>query len=146
MEFLADYGYLGMFVSAFLAATILPVGSEIVLVVLLSHDFHPVITVGVATVGNVLGSVVNYFLGLLGNTIVLQKVLGISEKALEKAENRFKRYGVYSLLLAWLPVVGDPLTVVAGIFKIRLDLFVVLVGIGKCLRYVVLAGAVLMSG
>lgn len=145
MEILAEYSYPGLFLSAFLAATILPLSSEVVLGLLLTSGAHPVFAVGVATAGNVLGSVVNYGLGMLGNSLAFGKILGMSENQLKKAEDRFKRYGIFSLLFAWVPVIGDPLTVVAGVLKIRFDLFVVLVGIGKCARYVFLAAAVLMA-
>ena len=143
MEILAEYGYLGLFLASFLAATILPFSSEVVLGYLLSHDFSPYMTVFVATMGNVLGSVVNYGLGLLGSKIFLNKLLGISFLEIEKAENRFKKYGIFSLLFAWVPVIGDPLTVAAGILKVKFVLFLFLVTMGKFLRYVFVAWAVL---
>ncbi|MBC8439541.1 MAG: DedA family protein [Deltaproteobacteria bacterium] len=143
MEILAEYGYLGLFLASFLAATILPFSSEVVLGVLLSHDFSPYVTVFVATTGNVLGSVLNYGLGVLGSQILLNKLLGISNLEIGKAENRFKKYGVFSLLFAWVPIIGDPLTIVAGILKINFALFLLLVAAGKFLRYVFVAWAVL---
>lgn len=143
MEIFAGYGYLGLFLASFLAATILPFSSEVVLGYLLSHDFNPYVTVFVATMGNVLGSVVNYGLGLLGSKILLNKLLGISTMQISKAENRFKKYGIFSLLFAWVPVIGDPLTVAAGILKVNFVLFLFLVTMGKFLRYVFVAWAVL---
>ena len=143
MEILAEYGHLGLFFASFLAATILPFSSEVVLGVLLSHDFNPYVTVFVATAGNVLGSVVNYGLGVLGSQILLNKFLGISTRQIGKAENRFKKYGAFSLLFAWVPVIGDPLTVAAGILKINFVLFLFLVTMGKFLRYVFVSWAVL---
>ncbi len=143
MEILAGYGYLGLFLSSFLAATILPFSSEVVLGVLLSHDISPYGTIFTATTGNVLGSVVNYGLGVWGSGILLNKLFGISRKEIEKAETRFKKYGIFSLLFAWVPIIGDPLTVVAGMLKLNFVLFVLLVGIGKFLRYVFVAWAVL---
>ena len=143
MEILAEYGHLGLFFASFLAATILPFSSEVVLGVLLSHDFNPYVTVFVATTGNVLGSVVNYGLGVLGSQILLNKLLGISTRQIGKAENRFKKYGAFSLLFAWVPVIGDPLTVAAGILKINFVLFLFLVTMGKFLRYVFVSWAVL---
>lgn len=143
MEILADFGYPGLFLASFLAATILPLSSEVVLGYLLIHDFCPYSIVLVATSGNVLGSVVNYGLGVLGSGIFFQKVLGISNLEIEKAESRFKKYGFFSLLFAWVPVIGDPLTVVAGILKIKFSIFLFLVGLGKFARYVFIAWAVL---
>jgi len=143
MEILAGYGYLGLFLSSFLAATILPFSSEVVLGVLLSYDISPYGTIFTATTGNVLGSVVNYGLGVWGSGRLLNKLFGISRVEIEKAETRFKKYGIFSLLFAWVPIIGDPLTVVAGMLKLNFFLFVLLVGIGKFLRYVFVAWAVL---
>lgn len=143
MEILAEYSYWGLFLASFLAATILPFSSEVVLGYLLTHDFSPYVTVFVATSGNVLGSVVNYGLGVLGNRIVLNKFFKLSDREIGKAENRFKKYGVFSLLFAWVPIIGDPLTVAAGALKINFILFLFLVSIGKFLRYVFVAWAVL---
>ena len=143
MEILAEYGYLGLFFASFLAATILPLSSEVVLGVLLGHDFSPYVTIFVATTGNVLGSVVNYGLGLWGSQILLNKFLGLSALAIGKAETRFKKYGAFSLLFAWVPIIGDPLTVAAGILKVNFLLCVFLVTLGKFLRYIFVSWAVL---
>lgn len=143
MEILSEYGYWGMFLSSFLAATILPLSSEVVLAILLSHDFPPVLIVFTATLGNVLGSVVNYGLGILGSWILLHKFFGISSSDIEKAENRFKKYGIFSLLFAWVPIIGDPLTIAAGMLKVNFTAFLFLVSTGKLLRYLVLSWAVL---
>lgn len=144
MEILAEYGYLGLFFSSFLAATILPFSSEVVLGVLLNHDFSPLLSIFVATAGNVLGSAVNYGLGVMGSQVLLNKLLGISIQDIEKAETRFKKYGIFSLLFAWVPIIGDPLTVAAGILRVNFTLFLFLVTIGKCLRYVFISWAVLV--
>lgn len=136
MEILAEYGVIGLFLSAFLAATILPFSSELLLGFVLSQEASPGWVLFSATSGNVLGSVVNYGLGLWGSSIILNRVMGTSDLQLEAARERFRRYGTASLLFAWVPVVGDPLTVVAGILKINFYLFLLLVGTGKLLRYV----------
>ena len=143
MEILAEYSYWGLFLSSFLAATILPLSSEVVLGYLLVHGFSPYVTVFTATWGNVLGSVVNYCLGGLGSRIFLNKPIGISNLEIVKAENHFKKYGTFTLLFAWVPIIGDPLTVVAGILKINFILFLFLVGLGKFLRYVFISWAFL---
>lgn len=143
MEVFADYGFFGLFVSSFLAATLLPLSSEVVMGVLLAHDFSPCGTLLTATSGNVLGSVVNYGLGYFGSRIVVHKFFRLPDRDIQKAENHFKTYGVFSLLFAWVPVVGDPLTVVAGILRINFGLFLFLVGVGKFLRYLVVSWAVL---
>jgi len=142
MESFVGYGYTGLFVGSFLAATILPLSSEIVLSVLLLNGTDPVSAVGVATAGNVLGSLANYGLGFWGNTLLLRKLLGLSPESMQMAEQRFRKYGVFSLCFAWVPVVGDPLTVAAGLLKIDLLLFVALVTAGKLGRYAVVAFSV----
>jgi len=143
MEVFADYGFFGLFWSSFLAATLLPLSSEVVMGVLLAHDFSPYGTLLTATSGNVLGSVVNYGLGRLGSRIVVHKIFRLPDTDMQKAEDRFKTYGVFSLLFAWVPVIGDPLTVAAGILKVNFALFLFLVGMGKLIRYLVVCWAVL---
>lgn len=138
MELLADYGYLGLFTSALLAATILPLSSELVLATLLMNGFPPHWLVLVATTGNVLGSLTNYLLGLWASKTLLQRWLRLSDKDLLKAEHRFNRYGLTALLFAWVPVIGDPITVIAGILRVNLLWFILLVTIGKLIRYLVL--------
>jgi membrane protein YqaA with SNARE-associated domain len=146
MESLVAYGYLGLFVGSFLAATILPFSSEILMSVLLLNGSDPVCAVGVATVGNVLGSVVNYGLGFGGNYLLLEKILSHSQYDIMAAEKRFKKYGVISLFFAWMPIIGDPLTVVAGLLRIDLGLFLIVVTAGKLARYIVIALSVVSLG
>lgn len=127
MEYFAELGYFGLFVAAFLAATILPLSSEIVLGALLLNGLSPIALIIVATTGNVLGSLTNYGLGYWVSLGLIKKWLKISEEEFVRAEQRFERYGLISLCFAWVPVIGDPLTVVAGVLRIRLFWFVVLV-------------------
>jgi len=143
MDIFFEYGYVGLFISSFLAATLLPGSSEIVLSLLLLNHSDPLFAVCVATFGNVLGSVVNYGVGFRGSYLLFRKWLGYSERDILAAEQRFARYGVLGLLLAWVPVIGDPLTVAAGILKIHFGLFLALVTVGKLARYIVLAVSVL---
>ena len=139
MESFAGLGYFGLFVAAFLAATILPLSSEVVLSALLLSGGSPVALVSVATIGNVLGSLTNYGLGYWAGPKVAKKWLKLSEEKFIRAEQRFKKYGLFSLCFAWVPIVGDPITVVAGILRIRLLWFVLLVTAGKLLRYIVIS-------
>ena len=143
MALLAEYGYWGLFLSSFLAATLLPLGSEVVMGVLLGHDFNPYGLILLATIGNVLGAVVNYLLGRFGSRILMNKFFRLSDTDIKRAEGRFKTYGSASLLFAWVPVVGDPLTVAAGVLKVNFTLFLLLVGVGKFLRYLAVCWAVL---
>ena len=136
MEFLTELGFIGLFISAFLAATILPLSSEVVLSALVLNDMNPILLVLVATLGNVLGSVVNYVIGYYGSDFFIHKVLKTSDEHMQKARTRFQKWGTASLLFAWVPVIGDPLTLIAGVMKVNIVWFLILVTIGKLLRYI----------
>ena len=131
-----ELGLVGLFIVALLAATILPLGSELLLAAILLSGTNPIIAVVVATAGNVLGSCVNYALGYWLSQGRIQKWLRISEEDFQKAEGLFNRYGLISLLFAWLPIIGDPITFVAGVMRASVGWFLVLVTLGKCLRYI----------
>ena len=144
METFTEFGYIGLFLSSFLAATILPMSSEIVLSILLLNHLNPAMLVGVATCGNVLGSFTNYAIGIWGSAYLTEKILKISEEEFCAAKKRFQKYGVLSLFFAWVPVVGDPLTVVAGALRVNINLFLILVTAGKLVRYLFISYAVLL--
>lgn len=125
-----------LFGSAFLAATILPFYSEVVLFALLRQGGDPLLLLAIATFGNTLGSVVNWWLGLYLLRFQDRRWFYFTPAQIARGQEWFQRYGYWTLLLAWLPIGGDPLTLVAGIMKIRLGVFLVLVALGKGLRYV----------
>ncbi|ASM48372.1 hypothetical protein PESP_a0085 [Pseudoalteromonas espejiana DSM 9414] len=128
--------YLTLFISAFISATLLPSSSEVVLITMITQAKANIWLLWcAATLGNVLGSCVNYWLGTQVLRFKNKKWFPVSAKGLEKAQNQFNKYGVYSLLFAWLPIVGDPLTVIGGIFKVRFSVFLLLVTLGKGARY-----------
>ena len=127
---------LALFASAFLAATILPFYSEVLLFALLHGGGDPVLLVSIATLGNTLGAVVNWVLGRYLLHFQDRRWFYFKPEQVQKAQSWFQRYGVWTLLLAWMPVGGDPLTLIAGIMRVRLDLFLLLVGTGKLLRYI----------
>ncbi|MDX1460142.1 MAG: YqaA family protein [Xanthomonadales bacterium] len=131
--------YLLLFGSAFLAATILPFYSEVVLFAMLREGGDAAKLVTVATLGNTLGAVVNWLLGLYLLRFQDRRGFYFSRAQVSRAQYWFQRYGFWSLLMAWAPVGGDALTLVAGIMKVRLWLFLVLVGTGKALRYISVA-------
>ncbi|MFT4961115.1 MAG: membrane protein YqaA with SNARE-associated domain [Paracoccaceae bacterium] len=136
--------YIGLFVSALIAATILPMQSEAVLVGLLIAGDHPVANLlVVATVGNVLGSVINWYLGRFLLHFQHRCWFPASDRQLARAEIWYRKYGRWSLLGSWLPIVGDPLTVVAGLMREPLGPFLLLVTIAKGTRYLLLAAATL---
>jgi membrane protein YqaA with SNARE-associated domain len=128
--------YLLLFGSAFLAATIFPFYSELFLFAMLRDGGNPVALVLVATLGNTLGAVVNWLLGLFLLRFRERRWFYFNQRQIENAQTWFQRYGFWSLLFAWLPIVGDALTLVAGVMRVRLWLFLVLVGGGKALRYI----------
>lgn len=137
---MSEFGYLGLFLSAFLAATLLPIQSEAVLAALtIQEGFSFWWLILVAGIGNTLGSVVNWVLGRWFLHYQDRRWFPIPKKALEKAQDRFQRWGVWSLLLAWTPFIGDPLTFVAGVLRVRFDVFLILVAISKFSRYLVVS-------
>jgi membrane protein YqaA with SNARE-associated domain len=136
--------YVGLFASALIAATILPMQSEAVLVGLLVAGNQPfAILLIVATVGNVLGSVINFYLGRFLLQFRDRRWFPASDCQLSRAEGWYRRYGRWSLLASWMPVIGDPLTIVAGILREPPVPFLVLVTIAKGGRYLLVAAATL---
>ena len=132
-----ESGYLGLFATAFLAASLIPVSSEVALAVLSKAEgFDNWLLVAVATAGNTLGSIVNWILGRYCLHWRDQRWFPIKPAILTLATERFHRYGLWSLLLAWLPIVGDPLTFAAGVLGVRFPIFIALVAIGKVARYI----------
>lgn len=135
--------YITLFWNAFVAATLLPALSEITLASLVAMGAgNPLALFVAATMGNVAGSILNWWLGYQLADFKDRKWFPFSEKHISGASEHFNRYGKWSLLFAWLPIVGDPLTLAAGIFKTRFLPFLVLVTAGKALRYGVIIIAV----
>ena len=136
--------YLGLFFAAFGAATLLPLQSEAVLVgLLLSGQYWLWSLLAVATLGNVLGSLLNWWLGRGIERFRERRWFPVSPRHLEQAQKHYQRYGHWSLLLSWVPIIGDPLTLVAGVMREPLGRFLVIVTLAKGARYGVLAVATL---
>lgn len=126
----------GLFLTCFLAATLLPVQSEMILAGMhIQTHYSAGLLVAVATAGNVLGAMVNWWLGRYLIHFHDRPWFPIKKHLLDKASSFYQRYGVWTLLLAWAPFIGDPLTLVAGIFRTNFLLFTLLVTIGKAGRY-----------
>ncbi len=133
--------YLGLFTSALLAATILPMSSEAVLAAMSVTGKYPAATLlAVAGTGNTLGSVINWTLGRFCLHWQDRKWFPVGPEKLERASRWFNRYGLWSLLLAWFPMIGDPLTLIAGVLRVNFWIFLILVAISKVSRYVVILG------
>lgn len=134
--------YLSLFSAAFLAATIIPAQSESALVMLQLTGAYPVAAlVAVASVGNVLGSLVNWWLGRGIDRFRTHRWFPVSATRLDQAQLWYRKYGKWSLLASWVPVIGDPITVVAGVLKVPLVTFLLLVSVAKVGRYAALAMA-----
>ena len=141
MELMA---FAGLFLSAFGAATLLPLQSEAVLVgLLLQAEYSVAALLVIATLGNVLGSAVNWWLGTYLEHWRHRRWFPVSPEKLAKAQAGYHRYGRWSLLLSWVPVIGDPLTVMAGVMKEPFWSFLAIVTVAKAGRYLALAGITL---
>jgi membrane protein YqaA with SNARE-associated domain len=137
--FLAAHGYPALFALSFLAATLLPLGSEWLLVALLLNRHDPVAAVTVATAGNYLGACTTWLIGMYGGSWLVRTVLRIDEAAENRARQLYARYGAWSLLFSWLPIVGDPLCLVGGVLRVGFGRFSLLVAAGKFSRYAAIA-------
>jgi len=138
-NFLSHHGLPALFFLSLLAATLLPMGSEWLLFTLILQGFSPVQVVVVATLGNVLGAFITYAIGIWGSEFFMEKILRVDKKQSAKAMAVYQRYGALSLLFSWLPIIGDPLCLVAGILRIQPLLFLIPVSIGKFGRYAFIA-------
>ena len=130
--------YLSLFAISFLAATILPFSSELTLAGLIAtSDYDNLLLLIVASFGNILGSVLNWALGSYSRYLAIKKWFPFKETQIERSSKWFRKFGKWSLLFAWVPVVGDPLTLVAGILRVKFIDFIILVAIGKVSRYLI---------
>ena len=129
--------YITLFTSSFISSTVLPGHSELTLSAFIYLNKFPVlILVFIASLGNILGSVLNWYLGFHFVKFKEKKWFPINHSQLEKASLWFTTYGKWTLFLSWIPFIGDPLTVVAGILRIPIITFLIIVSISKILRYV----------
>ena len=128
--------YLSLFIISFLAATILPFSSELTLAGLMAtSSFDNLLLLAVASFGNILGSVVNWILGFYSRNLSKKKWFPFKDKQIKNSSKWFSKFGKWSLLFAWVPVIGDPLTLAAGLLRVKFIEFVILVTIGKFSRY-----------
>ena len=129
-------GYLSLFTISFLAATILPFSSELMLASMLSiENYNRTLLITFSSLGNILGSVFNWVLGFYFIKLQNKKWFPFNQEQILKSSQWFEKYGKWSLLFAWVPIIGDPLTFVAGTMKAKFFIFLILVGIGKISRY-----------
>ena len=132
--------YITLFISSFISSTILPGHSEITLTAFIFLNKYPIINlIFIASLGNILGSILNWYLGFHFVKFKEKKWFPINKRQLEKASLWFLNYGKWSLFLSWVPFVGDPLTVVAGVLRVPIITFLIIVSISKILRYVIVS-------
>lgn len=130
----------GLFLTAFAAATLFPAQSEAVLAALiLQKEISLWLLLAVASAGNILGSCVNWALGVFLETFKNRSWFPVKESILEKAQRAYRKYGRWSLLLSWVPFIGDPITIAAGAMKEKFLVFLALVSVAKTGRYLALA-------
>lgn len=130
--------YISLFSIALLSATLLPGGSEALLVYDIIQGYNLYLLIFVATLGNTIGSLINYFLGRKGIEYLVAKK-SASKAQLERAERYFDKYGAWALLLSWVPIIGDPITLVAGVFAYDVKKFIMIVFCAKGIRYILVA-------
>jgi membrane protein YqaA with SNARE-associated domain len=131
---LITVGFTGLFIVTFLSATILPLSSEMFLLLMLSQGYDPLTCLFVATISNSLGGITNYGIGRLGNPKWLKKT-GVTEDKLLKYNTAISKYGSWLAIFSWVPIIGDPLIICLGYFRVSFLKVLFLLVIGKFLRY-----------
>ena len=131
--------YLSLFIISFLAATILPFSSELTLAGLMTtSSYDNLLLLIIASLGNILGSVVNWILGFYSRNLSKKKWFPFKDEQIERSSKWFNKFGRWSLLFAWVPIIGDSLTLAAGLLRVKFVEFLILVTIGKVSRYLVI--------
>ncbi len=139
MEWLIEWGYLGLFIGAFVAATIFPFSSDVMLVALLATGADPVLAITSATAGNWLGGLTSYYIGYMGRWEWIERYLGVKRSKLEAQSSRIQRYGALLALMTWVPIIGDVIAVALGFYRVKPKTTAIYMLIGKCLRFVIWA-------
>ena len=129
--------YASLFISSFLSSTILPGHSEIILTAFIFLKKYPIIDlIFFASIGNILGSILNWCIGYFLTNLKDRKWFPINKSQLTRASSWFLKYGKWTLFLSWVPIIGDPLTIIAGIFRVPIHIFILIVSLAKTMRYV----------
>lgn len=138
IEFLTDYGYLGMLLSAFLAGSFLPFSSEVVMVSLQAAGLEPWLLIVYGTIGNVCGGMFNYCVGRMGKLEWIERYLHVKKKDLDKAERFMAGHGAWMGFFAFLPILGSAITIALGLMRANIPISLASITTGKLLRYVIL--------
>ena len=129
--------YASLFISSFLSSTILPGHSELILTTFIFFKKYPIIDlIFFASIGNILGSILNWCIGYFLTNLKDRKWIPINKTQLTRASSWFLKYGKWTLCLSWVPLIGDPLTIIAGIFRVPIYTFILIVSLAKTMRYV----------
>ncbi len=131
-------GYIGIFLAAFIASTILPAPSEIIVLLAYQNGFNVMSVMTCATLGNVLGSHTNYYIGYFGNMLSLGLKLKMKPTKIEYWTKQSHQYGAWLGLIAWLPIIGDPLMILLGYLRIKIIPLTGMIAIGKFGRYLII--------
>lgn len=143
IQLLTDWGYVGMFLSAFLAGTILPFSSEAVLLACIGLGLDPVASTLATTAGNALGGLTCYWIGHLGKMEWIEKYFKVDQKQMDKATRFIHGRGSWMALFSFLPVIGDAILIVLGLMRANIWIVAVSMIVGKLLRYALLVAAAL---
>jgi len=135
LESLVEWGYLGLFLSSFLGATVIPFSSEIVFSILITKGYDLRLSLVIATTGNWLGGLSSYLLGRLGKWTTLKKYFKIEIETVKRFKLKIDRFGSLLAFFSWLPVIGDPIAVSLGFFRTNYFFVAIWMFIGKALRY-----------
>ena len=129
------FAYVTVFFTSLLASTLIPISSEISFIAFLYKGYSPFALCLTATIGNTLGACINAYIGRYFTRFKSSKYFPVTEAQWQSAENYFKKYGMWSLLFSWLPIIGDALSFVAGAFKVNPYIFLIFITTGKAARY-----------
>ena len=139
MENLAEWGYVGLFIASFLAATIIPFSSELVLSILIAKNYDLSTSLFVASIGNWIGGLSSYLIGRIGSWNTIEKYLRVKRNNILLWKKRIDSWGGILAFLCWLPVLGDPIAIALGFFRTNVVIVAVFMLIGKFVRYIIWA-------
>ena len=139
MENLAEWGYIGLFIASFLAATIIPFSSELVLSILIANNYDLTTSLIVASIGNWMGGLSSYLIGRLGSWDTIEKYLRVKRDKILLWKKKIDSWGSLLAFLCWLPVVGDPIAIALGFFRTNILTVAIFMLVGKFVRYFVWA-------
>jgi membrane protein YqaA with SNARE-associated domain len=132
-----NLGYIGIFLAAFIASTLLPTPSELIILLAFENNFNVYLVILIATLGNVLGSLTNYYIGYFSNSKKLIQRFNLNQTKIDKWIVKSEKYGFWLGLLAWLPFIGDPLMAIVGFLKVKIIPLTITITIGKLTRYII---------